>query len=132
MRLNKNNVIFSAVVILIIILLFLPRIIDRIPSKEVKLAASIIVCLLILIYIIFETYRDITKKQYTTNTYIVLTDILQILAFAVLSYISFKSYNKKNIEEIFKIYNARIVSELILFAAILLRNFLRSQRFEKK
>ena len=132
MRFNKSNIIISVIFSLFILLLFLPKLVDLIPSGEVKFAISIILALLVFIFILFETYGDITKKQFTTTPYIVLSDIISIIAFAVLGYLSFTKFDLKNIEVLLYRINARNTAALFLFGGMLIRNFFKSQRFEKK
>jgi hypothetical protein len=132
MRINKRNLLISVVVILFILLLFLPKIIDLIPSVEVKFVVVSILASLTLIFMIIETYQDITKKQFTTTVFIVLSDIIQIVAFLVLGYLSFRSYDVINIEAVLTKNDARMLAIMLIFGANLVRTFLKSQRFEKK
>lgn len=132
MKLNKSNVMFFMAIILCILLFFLPQIIELIPSKEAKSIVIIILSILVFIDIIFDIYSDITKKQFTTTVYIVLTDIIEIVAFAVLCYLSFTSYDAANVEVLFKRIYAHEMAVIFFLCAILIRNFLRSQRFMKK
>lgn len=132
MKLNKSHMIFAISIILFILLLFLPNIIDLIPSKEVKSIIVIILAMLTFIAIIFETYDDLTKKQFTTNIYIILADIIEIISFGILGYISFKSYDTTNIEVILKRNDHIAAAKLFFLGAILVRSFLKSQRFKKK
>lgn len=132
MKLNKSDMIFAISIILFILLLFLPNIIDLIPSKEVKSIILIILAMLTFIAIIFETYDDLTKKQFTTTIYIILADIIEIIAFGILGYLSFKSYDTTNIEVILKRNDHITAAKLFFLGAILVRSFFKSQRFKKK
>lgn len=131
MKLNKKNII-NFVIVTLFILLFLLKFIGRVFSDEVKDIVTIIVGLLVFILMIFEIYDDINDKQFTTTVYIVLADIIQLIAFIVVGYYSFKSYDKDNLEVIL---NRRsefgILSGLFYLGARFVRDYLKSQKFMK-
>lgn len=132
MKINKSDLIFVMIIILCVLLFFLPNFIDLIPSKEVQSIIAIIMLMLVFILIIFETYGDITRKQFTTTVYIVLADIVQISALTVLGYLSFKSYDATNIEALLKRTDYHTMAVLFFLGAILVRNFFKSEKFKKK
>jgi hypothetical protein len=136
-KINKSDLISVMIIILYILLLvlsriILPKVIDLIPSKEMQSTITKIMLMLLFIVFIFETYGDIIKKQFTTTVYIVLADIVQISALAVLVYLNFKGYDATNIEVLLKRNNYHIMAMLFLSGAVLLRGFLKSEEFKKK
>lgn len=126
MKLNKSDMIFAISIIFFILLCFLPNIIDLIPSKEVKSIVLMILSMLAFIAIIFEIYDDLTKKQFTTTIYIILADIIEIIAFGILAYLSFKSYDTTNVEVLLKRNDYITAAKLSFLGAILVRNLLKS------
>ena len=133
MRVKKENIIVSSVMILFALQLFLPNIIDLIPSKEVEFAIAIIISLLVLLLLIYVTYSDIRKSKFTTTVYIVLLDIIRIIVFVFLTYtyMHIKS-DETNIEILLRYINIRTVSLLVLLCSSILISFLENNRYIKK
>lgn len=135
MKFNKANIISSIFIticiLLLFLLLFLPKIIDLIPSKDTRFIIYIILFILFFIHIIFETYHDIRKKQFTTKIYIVITDIIAIIAFTVLFYINFTNHNETNIEVVLQKSTYSMMALLFFAGAILIQTLLKNQRFKK-
>jgi len=136
MRVKKEIILVSSVIILFALLLFLPNIIDLIPSKEVKFEIAVIISLLVFLLLIYVTYSDIRKSGFTTTVYIVLLDIIVIIVLVVLTYNYIYTYihksNEINIEILLRNINIRTVSLLVFLCSSILKNFLESKRFKKK
>ena len=131
MKFNRTYFIYPVGIILFILLLFLPNIVDLIPSEEMRFVSYIILVLLVFIFIVFETYQDIKKKQFTTDIYVILVDIIAIISFVSVIYISFKSYNLTNIEILLQNKINKTMASIFFFCAILLQSYLKSQKFKK-
>jgi len=69
---NKSFVIILISIILFVFPFFLTKIIDLIPSEEVKTIIVITMWVIISIFFILEAYGDITKKLFTTTAYILI------------------------------------------------------------
>ena len=132
MRVKKKNIIVSSIIILFALLLFLPNIVDLIPSKEVKFAIAIIFSLLVFLFLIYVTYSDIRKSEFTTTVYLVLLDIIGIIVFVVVNYTYLHKSNETNIEILLQKSNIRIVCLLFLLCSSILVYFLKNDRFMKK
>ena len=128
-RVMKKIILVSSVIILLALELFLPHIIDLIPSKEIPFAISLVILLFI-----YVTYSDIRKSAFTTTVYIVLLDIILIIVFVVLTYTYTYMYkpNETNVEIILQYNNIFTVSLWVLLCSSILKDFLESKRFKKK
>ncbi len=132
MRLDKKIILGAAIIILFGLLLFLPNIVALIPSERVQFALAIIFCFLVFLLLIYVTYNDIRKKQYTTAVFIVLADIIIIVAFAAICYTYFHKSNVTNTEILLRKIHIRTIAGVSSLCASILLSFLRSQRFIKK
>lgn len=131
MRVKKEHFITPLCIILLVLLWFLPKIIDLITSKEIKYKVIIIICALIFLFPIYAIYDDIRKKKFTTIVYIVLLDIIEIINFGVLCYTFFIYSGETNLEVILHKNNIRVVCLLIQFGISVLSNYLKSHKFIK-
>lgn len=132
MSYTNKNIIKILFTILFIILLSLPRFISLAFSNEIRDLIAIIVGALVLILMIYEIHVDIKRKQFTTNIYLALIDIIQVVAFAVLGYLSFKRYDKGNIEAVLKRNEFSILFVLLFVGTSFLKDFFKSEAFKKK
>lgn len=129
---NKSSILGQIFLLLIIILLFgLPIMIDMLPATHFIYVLGIIMYSSTLIFIIFNTYKDIRDKKYTTNTFIVLTDIIIILAMASFLLIEYKSNNLVDVMKISYFYNIRNKIDLAFYIGLFFNQFLRGDKFIK-
>lgn len=131
MKSIKSYIISFIIVILFILVIFLPNIIDLIPSQKVKIIVAGILFFLMLILMIFTTYKDIRKKEYTNNVFIVITDVVQISSYLVLGYIALVPYDVKNIELLFSKINHRMIAILVFASTILIQSYFKREKFKK-
>lgn len=124
MKLFKSVVIYSMIIISFFLLFFSSKIVNLIPSKEIRTVILIIGYIIIFIFIISDTCRDITKKNLSTSLYIVLADIIQIIAYAAMGYLSIMIYKTVNIEILLRLNGERILAVLLLLGATLIRRLL--------
>lgn len=135
MKFNKKDIIISAIIIIVfLLLLFLPNIIDLIPSKNIQYLISIIVSILVFLGLIYGIFNDIRKREFTTTVYIVLADITILISYIVLMYTCFHNLKASNIdiEYILQQNRIRIICLLSMLCASMLLSFLKSERFIKK
>lgn len=129
---NKTKIIGQIFLLLLIILFFyLPIMIDMLPKTHFTYVLGLIMCSSILIFIIFSTYKDIRNKKYSTNTFIVLTDVIMILALASSLLIEYKSYNIVDIMKISYYYNIENKIDFAFFIGLFFNQFLREDKFIK-
>lgn len=86
----KHIVTSSLLIILIVMLLLF--IDSYITNSKINLIIEIICIVLFGIYFIYEGYKDITRNHFTTYKYIILSDIVTLIAFMVLCYLQYKRY----------------------------------------
>ncbi len=103
---------------------------NRLRSEDLKSGMLIGVCVLFTVYFILEIYSDVTKKQFTTVRFIVIIEIIQVFGFLVISYLSFKCYDKSNLEILWRRYKIISTTTLILSFTQLINVFLKSRKFE--
>jgi hypothetical protein len=125
----KSALKFIRIILMIIVIFFLPSTIDGIPNERTKFIISIVFFSIIFILLLYESYKDFINKQYSTTIFIILSDVVIIFLYIVFAVIFFKYYKhilssgiKLNINQIF----------LLPWTVILLRHFLKSDRFIKK
>lgn len=133
-RFNNKNIIASFIIILFVLLLCLPKIIDLIPSREVKYIITVIISLLVVLLCIYITYNDIRKREYTTTIYIVLLEIIGIIiiAYVVFDYIHFPTTDVTDIDALLRSNNIHIACLFYILCESISVNFLKSDRFKKK
>lgn len=132
MGFKKEHFIASLIIILFILLLFVPNIVDLIPSEEMKYVVTIIFSVLVFIFLIYLTYDDIRKRKFTTTVYIVLLDIIGIINFVFVGYTLLIYSNQTNFEAILHKNNIHIVGLFGLLCISILLNYLKSKKFMKK
>lgn len=129
---NKSNIIREIILILIIILLFsLPITIDMLPKTHFTYVSGLILCSIVLIFIMFNTYKDIRDKKYTTNTFIILTDMIIILAMASFLLIEYKTYSLVDMVDISYFNNIRNIVNFVFYTGLFFNEFLRGNKFIK-
>ncbi len=103
---------------------------NHITNSDIKAIIEIISIALFGIYFIIEAYKDIAKHQYTTYIYIILTNLVVLLAFAFMCYLQYKHYD--NIDSlIMKGSKIRWVS-LIMTIAIFVKEYLKKEKYLNK
>lgn len=115
------------VVLLFISLVFLPNIIDMIPSLIVKNVICLLLNGIVFFLIILDTFNTIKKKKYRTTIFIVLSNLLMVFSLFVFAYLSLVNVNVKDIEKIHYINNLQIKGEIFFFAGLLLNKFFKNQ-----
>lgn len=132
MGFDKKNFIVLLIIVVFGLVLFMPNIIDLIPSHEVKFTAAIIFSLLAFLFLIYITYSDIRKKQYTTTVYIVILDIIQVVVFAIVGYMLLNNSPVINSEILLRVNHIRAASLMYALCSSILLDFLKSERFVRK
>jgi hypothetical protein len=131
MRVIKEAFLILIILALLAVSLFSRKIINLIPSNKIIFVAATIYLLGLALFI-FLTYRDITRKQYTTTLFIVVADIIAIIYFAVIAYMIFIGSNETDILELAKM-KVNISKAALLFAGVLWgRSYVKSEKFRKK
>lgn len=112
-------------IILIVLLLFIS------VTNQIRYS-DILICILFFIYFAVSIYRDISiKTQYSTGLFIIIIDILSVIALIGLCYLYFMNYDKNNVDVLWnrKIWIQRCSNFLIIMVPIKL--LLENQRFKK-
>jgi|SRR5665647_1140037 len=127
MKKNKSNLITALVTTFIVMLLYLPEIVKW------QFITIIIILVFTLTYLLYELLIDLIKKQYTTKKYIVSTEIIGIIAWAVICYIYFSSININVISYYFLVVLQSYVpvAQIIFIVMVYIRGFLKGERFHK-
>lgn len=127
MKKNKSNLITALVTTFIVMLLYLPEIVKW------QFITIIIILVFTLTYLLYELLIDLIKKQYTTKKYIVSTEIIGIIAWAVICYIYFSSTNINVISYYFLVVLQSYVpvAQIIFIVMVYIRGFLKGERFHK-
>lgn len=101
-------------------------------SKQIDFNIEITIFLLFLFAFLLDLYLDVKSRQYSTAKFIIITDVIEVIAFIALCYFNIKSIDKANNELLWKrSENIRLVG-LILILIQFIKSILKSQRFEKK
>lgn len=132
MKIHNKNIIVSFIIILFVLMLCLPKIIDLIPSSEVKYVVTVIFSLLVFLFLIYITYDDIKKREYTTTVYIIFLDIIGIVVYAVLFYNCFNKIDVTDIEALLRSNHIQVACLLYILCESIALSFLKSNRFKKK
>jgi hypothetical protein len=132
MRIKKKHFITLLMIMLFVLFLFLPNIINLISSEEIKYKITIAFSVLVILFLIYSTYDDIRKREFTTSLYIVLIDIIETIYFAFLFYTFLIYSGETNLDIILKEDKIRIVGLIILLCSSILQNYLKSNRFIRK
>lgn len=117
------------IILMIFTLFFLPLIIDGIHNERTKFIFSIVFFSILFIFILYESYKDVINKQYSTTILILLSNVVIIFIYIFLVFIFIKNYNKLLSSDI------RLNIDNFLFiplTIILIRHFLKSKRFINK
>lgn len=102
-----------------------------IPNEGLRPIAENIAYFLIVLYFVIELYEDLTKKQFTTTIYIIIADIIGLLAFAAILYLAFVKFDRNNIDTILELNKESTVVKVLLFLIILAKSYLRQEKFSK-
>ena len=136
MDMNKSKYIASKIIILFMFLyfylIFLPTIIHIIPDTKFKFVLGIIAFFLVFIFIVYVTYKDIRNKQYVTTKFIVLTDIVIIVAFINSVLIIYKIYDIRYTEMFLDKNDIQLLIVICFALGGWLKNFLKREQFMKK
>lgn len=87
--------------------------------------------MLICFFFIVEVYNDISKKRFTTTAYIILTEIIEVIAFAMICYFYFRKCDKLSLEAIINRDHNVFIASTIFSGTIFVRGLFKSPRFEK-
>ena len=132
MRVKKEHFITIVIIILFGLLFFLPNSIDLITSEEIKYKVTVIFSILVFLFLIYLTYDDIRKRQFTTTAYIVLLDIIGIFNYIIVCYTFLIYQSKTNFEVLLHKNNIRIAGLLVILFTSVLLNYLKNDKFIKK
>ncbi|GLC30176.1 hypothetical protein [Clostridium omnivorum] len=132
MRIHNKSIIVSFIIILFILLLCLPNIIDLIPSRKVKYVITVVFCLLVFLFLVYITYNDIRKREYTTTVYIVLLEIIGIIAYVIGSYTYFHKTGVSDIEVLLRRNNIQAACLFYILCESIVITFLKRDSFKKK
>lgn len=121
----KSILTSSLLVLLIAMLLISFK--DFITNRDIKTLLEIISITLFGIYLIYETYKDITRHQHKTYKYIILTDMVVLIAYSFIIYLQYKHYD--NIDAlIIRESNIRVVFLIISFT-IFVKEYLKNEKY---
>jgi quinol-cytochrome oxidoreductase complex cytochrome b subunit len=126
MKLNKVIRNLPIIMIAVAMLLLLLN-----KSEQINFNIKITIFILLLFAFLLDLYFDVKSRQYSTAKFIIITDVIEVIAFIALCYLNFKSIDKANIELLWeRSKNIRLVC-LVLVLMQFIKNILKSQRFEK-
>ena len=132
MNVKHRNFAVSLIIVLFVLLLFLPKIIDLIPSEEIKYSIIIIFSTLVLLLLIYLAYSDIRKKEYTTTMYIVLLDIIGIISYVYIGYVILTNSKEAGFDVVLQKNNTYTVGLVSLLCILILLRYLKSEKFIKR
>lgn len=121
--------IFTTSLFLLLIVMLLLFIDGYITNSEIKSIIEVMSIILVGIYFIYEAYKDIARKQYTTYKYIILTHIVALIAFMVLWYLQYKHYD--DIDDLIMRVSGMRWAYLIIIGTIFVRGHLKNDKFLK-
>lgn len=123
---NKMKIILSLIIIIAIIL---------IPEKDLTAKEenyfAIILSVLFFIYFAINLYKDITNIQYSTAIFIIVVDVIEIVALIALCYLYFKNYDKTNVDIIWKRKNNIQICTFFLLGMLPIKSMLKNQKLKK-
>ena len=130
---NKSNIIISIVVIFFVaIVVCLPHMLGMILNTTFELVGVCILFSGFLIHTLFNDYRDIKNHKYMTKGWIVLTDILMVLAVSSIVFALCKLYNISDNEGASYYTIISNAGEIAFVTGIFLNGFLKRERFLKR
>lgn len=81
------------IILVIFTLIFIPLIIDRIPNERIKFILSIVFLSILFIFMLYECYKDVINKHYSTTKFILLSDLIIIFLYIVFMILVIKNFN---------------------------------------
>jgi hypothetical protein len=132
MKFIKSNTEFNLIVIFSILTALIPIYIGVNGSDNSKSSMYTIITISFIILFLYDVYRDITSKQFTTRLFIVIIAIIKIIIIGVLFYLSFYSYAKTDISDLLEVQRNQLLLVISYSSLSLLQDFLKSDRFKKK
>jgi len=103
--------------------------INKIIPKQMNYYIEIIAILLLFAFLL-DLYLDIKNKEYSTQKFIIIADVVEIISYIALFYLQYKSVDETNTELLWeRAENIRLVG-LIMLLAPFLKSILKSQRFK--
>jgi len=131
---KKFNTIFSIAlgIIIFAILIFLPNIIEKNPNSTVRLLFCFFVFAVALLFVIFDIFRVIKERKYTTTILIVIVNVIMILVIACSIFLYYMSINTKDLERIVYLSNVELAVKSMVLVGMLLNQFFRCKRFMRK
>ncbi len=118
-----------------ILLIFFIVIIILIPKKYLAMNQlnylEIIISVLFFLYFTICLYMDIAKRQYSTSILIIVVDIINIIALAILCYLYFKNYDKTNMDALWNRKTNIQTCAFLLILMVPIKYILENQRFKK-
>lgn len=124
---NKSNITDNIVFGLAILFFSLPIMEDMISAPNFIYVFKQILGSVIIIFIVFRTYKDIKDNKYSKNIYIILTDILIILAMAGFIFVEYKSNGIIDKDRIYYFHKIINKLNLVLIIGLSLNRFLRKE-----
>lgn len=129
MKIIKSILEFIVIIILIIFLFMKDSLIEKIPNNEVTNTISYIIFILVVISFIWDAYKAIKNKKYTTTILIVITDVVIIVSATAILLIGYKSLNVTDINIIID-NNLAISRNSIFFSlGLFFNSVFKSERF---
>ena len=130
LKFTRKSVITWSLVFVVLVLLVIQM--SGSFSDEWQYRVDIATAVIVSIFFLVEMLFDIIKKKYTTIIYIVILEIVGIIAWVTFCYVSITMGNLtiySNDYEPFVKY--KIITQIILMVMIFVRLYLKSKRFKK-
>lgn len=116
---------------LVLITIFIRELFDLNPSKKVQILLLIIMYIVIFGMYFSDLYHVVTKQQFTTTKYIIVTNIVRITSVSILLFIAFNYEHPKNFEDMILFNRINMWIMLSLAVSGILSDYLKNDKFKK-
>lgn len=117
--------------LLLVIIVFLVFNKQILTTANAKGIVGLIFGLIVIGILIYDTYRVITKKEYRTDLYIVLSNIVAILSLAGTTYYTIRTQNETNPQILYYTSIYIMAMQALFFISLIGRTLLKSNSYKK-
>jgi|GEM_PF-4994722 hypothetical protein len=99
--------------------------------KHINFKMGIVIITICLIAMLVYLFMDIKDKRYSTKKYIIITDVVELIAYLAICYFGLEPIDSSNIDLFVKREGDFILISLVMVLMMALKSILKSQRFKK-
>lgn len=81
---------------------------------------------------LINLYLDSKNKRYSTKTFIIITDVVELIAYLTLCYLGLDRIDSTNIDLLIKRQRDFMLISFVMVLMLALKSILKSQRFDKE